>query len=429
VKRLLAVFAYAVSACAVAAAFSPAARGEVRPLLASIGIIACSGSSPCQEGKNSGTGAGLEGISGKGKGVIGQTNFNSTSSANGQAGVSGIDNSTTGNSDAGVLGTSTRGPGVKGVTTNGSGVLGSSTNVFGVYGSSTNGIGVLGNGPIAIIGATTTSTGVGVEGQGNGANSVGVEAQSGGGEIFKGVDHTGTGVLDILDDGSIVTDGELSVKFGAVLGSDVTTPATVNAGTDGRGAGVNAFGAEAVIGQGGNASNLAAILAVGEGGAVIAGNNSLNVTTFRADDNGDLHIGGVLFTAGSCATGCIQDPRAPGVRVISYAPREAAPTMEDFGEGQIVNGQGYIALDPAFANVIDQHSDYLVFITPYGDNRGLYVAQRSLAGFAVRESQGGHSTLGFSYRIVAKPYGSNEVRLPMQALPHIEALRPRQARP
>jgi hypothetical protein len=55
---------------------------------------------------------------------------------------------------------------------------------------------------------------------------------------------------------------------------------------------------------------------------------------------------------------------------------------------------------------------YLVFVTPEGDNRGLYVTQKSANGFAVHESQGGHSSLAFSYRIVAKPFGNQIPRLP-----------------
>jgi hypothetical protein len=87
--------------------------------------------------------------------------------------------------------------------------------------------------------------------------------------------------------------------------------------------------------------------------------------------------------------------------------------MEDFGEGQLTNGSAYVRIDRAFANAIDQSSDYLVFITPDGDSKGLYVTMRSPNGFEVRESGGGRSTLQFSYRIVAKPYGSTEARLPL----------------
>jgi hypothetical protein len=53
----------------------------------------------------------------------------------------------------------------------------------------------------------------------------------------------------------------------------------------------------------------------------------------------------------------------------------------------------------------------MVFVSPQGDNHGLYVTQISGRGFVVRESYGGHATLAFDYRIVAKPFDTNAVRL------------------
>jgi hypothetical protein len=55
----------------------------------------------------------------------------------------------------------------------------------------------------------------------------------------------------------------------------------------------------------------------------------------------------------------------------------------------------------------------MVFITPEGDSRGVYVTAKTSLGFTVRENQGGQSTLAFSYRIVAKPYGEHPARLQM----------------
>jgi hypothetical protein len=60
---------------------------------------------------------------------------------------------------------------------------------------------------------------------------------------------------------------------------------------------------------------------------------------------------------------------------------------------------------------------YSVSITPEGNSNGLYVSQKTLTGFAVRENNGGRSTLAFEYRIVAKPFGSNAKRLPMVDVP------------
>ena len=118
-----------------------------------------------------------------------------------------------------------------------------------------------------------------------------------------------------------------------------------------------------------------------------------------------------IFTAGSCSNGCAQaGPNAR--RVVSYAPSESQPSMEDFGQAQLVGGRAFVRIDTAFANVIDKNTDYLVFITPEGDSRGLYVTQKSAAGFEVRENGGGRSNLSFDYRIVAKPFGDDSRRLP-----------------
>ena len=85
--------------------------------------------------------------------------------------------------------------------------------------------------------------------------------------------------------------------------------------------------------------------------------------------------------------------------------------MEDFGEAQLVNGQAQVSLEPAFASTIDRHRSYLVFVTPEGDCHGLYVANKSANGFAVRELMSGRSSVAFEYRIVAHPYGDGSQRL------------------
>jgi hypothetical protein len=131
------------------------------------------------------------------------------------------------------------------------------------------------------------------------------------------------------------------------------------------------------------------------------------------DGAGNETISGLLTTSGFCSGGCSK-PNAPvGKRVITYAAQTSEPTLEDFGEGRIVGGVGHVSIDAAFGRSIDANKSYMVFLTPEGDNRGLYVTQRTASGFTVREAQGGASTLGFMYRIVAKPYGVNAARLPM----------------
>ena len=65
-----------------------------------------------------------------------------------------------------------------------------------------------------------------------------------------------------------------------------------------------------------------------------------------------------------------------------------------------------------FRSTINTAAPYMVFLTPHGDNRGLFVASSGPQGFTIRESQSGRSTLAFDYRIVASPLGAAHPRLP-----------------
>jgi len=137
-----------------------------------------------------------------------------------------------------------------------------------------------------------------------------------------------------------------------------------------------------------------------------------SVSGLALSTQGDALISGTLTVSAGC-TGCSAHVTrtSAGTSVMAYSPRAAAPTMEDVGEGQLQSGQAFVRLDSAFAATIDKARPYLVFLTPEGDSRGLYVVQKSAAGFTVRENQGGRSSVAFQYRIVAKPYDSNAGRL------------------
>jgi len=103
---------------------------------------------------------------------------------------------------------------------------------------------------------------------------------------------------------------------------------------------------------------------------------------------------------------------AVGSEVATFTAQQTTQTMEDLGEGQLVGLQAYIRLAADFAATIERRTNYLVFITPQGGSRGLYVTHRTSAGCEVRENAGGTSSLAFDYRIVAKPYGEVSKRLP-----------------
>jgi hypothetical protein len=94
-----------------------------------------------------------------------------------------------------------------------------------------------------------------------------------------------------------------------------------------------------------------------------------------------------------------------------FGDRQSLPTVEDFGQAQLVNGRGFVRIDPAFSQTMSRQSPYLVFITPEGDSHSLFTTSHTAQGFEVRESEGGRSSITFDYRIVAKPYADNSRRL------------------
>jgi hypothetical protein len=103
---------------------------------------------------------------------------------------------------------------------------------------------------------------------------------------------------------------------------------------------------------------------------------------------------------------------AAGQNVLAYASESATATIEDVGTARMVDGIANVPIDPAFASVMDRKW-YYVFLTPLGDTRGLYVSAKTASGFQVRETEHGHSTLSFDYRLVAHPIDAKNERLPL----------------
>ena len=135
---------------------------------------------------------------------------------------------------------------------------------------------------------------------------------------------------------------------------------------------------------------------------------------------------GNVYASGSFIGGALKIHHGRGThQVATYSSESAQSTLEDVGTAQMVAGHAAVRLDPAFASMIDANG-YHVFVTARGDNRGLYIATQSPRGFEVRESQGGHATLTFDYRIVAQPIDEQATRLPAVTVERRDA---RPARP
>ncbi|MCX6832433.1 MAG: hypothetical protein NT028_09950 [candidate division Zixibacteria bacterium] len=94
-----------------------------------------------------------------------------------------------------------------------------------------------------------------------------------------------------------------------------------------------------------------------------------------------------------------------------YAMESPENWFEDFGGGKLQDGVTTVQIDPLFAQAVNIQIEYRVYLTPEGDCRGLYVTNKGASSFEVRELQGGTANISFSYRIVAKRKGYEDLRM------------------
>ncbi len=369
------VFVTAVALLAGTSAFAlqPALAQSIQPFLQHFATVSCSLSTACQTYANASTGPGAKSTSAKGSGLLGATTFASTQLSNGKAGVLGQDLSTSGAYDTGVSGTSVKGIGVLGTTaaTNAPPYTYPLAGVVGISSASQNGVGVYGTSPTGpgVFGSSTSSKGPGVLGTSTANDGVDAESSSATHWALTGTNSGGGPLLSLTNGGvssvNVDNGGNMNMSGGLTVATSGTS--------------------QVVVDKNGNLTM---------GGNVSIGGNE-NVT-------------GKLTVGGGC-TGC-----AVGQKVVrAYVSRVSEPTLEDFGEAQLGNGYAHVRLEGTYASAIAQRPNYLVFVTPEGDNHGLYVTNKSLEGFDVRETQGGRSSVAFSYRIVAQPFGAGAPRLPI----------------
>jgi len=308
-KRLR-IFLFAIPVCLI----SVLIIGAQRPHPASAGGVidpTCISSLPCIEYDNNGTGPGIRGISVNGNGLAGSTKNNSTSPATGREGLIGNDISTSGIYNAGVRGLSARGAGVAGQSTSGTGVQGVSSNSVGVQGVSniSDAVqGVIGSGIASsfhagVAGIDRSTSGITNQGvYGQSTNGIGVQAVS---SNFIGAQVTG----------------------GGTVGGVIYPALSVNGG----------------------ANALEFISACSNGGPDPCHLDfSMPTPQFLASTAGNIEITGKIYTSGSCSVGCASSPSAGEKRVRLFTPQESLPTVEDFGQAQLVGGRTYVRIDSAY---------------------------------------------------------------------------------
>lgn len=89
--------------------------------------------------------------------------------------------------------------------------------------------------------------------------------------------------------------------------------------------------------------------------------------------------------------------------IIMFAPEAPEVLFQDYGIGNLINGTAVIQIDPNFSKNIrvDVNHPLKVFVQLEGDCNGVFVTEKSAAGFTVKELQNGNSNVSFSWQIIA----------------------------
>jgi hypothetical protein len=257
-----------------------------------------------------------------------------------------------------------------------------------------------------------TAASVTVNSSGSGAGVLGNNTYATGGAGVWGytVGHSGKsyGVY-----GQYISEGGFGAGvYGQAAGSTSTTGSSFNGG----------FGVWADAGGQQQTGNIA-LLATADSG--IAGDFHNNGTqyTISATNHGS---GGPFLAVTSQGAGCWIDsagtlhctnqtlsvPLSSGQRKVDLAAIGSPKNwFEDFGSEQLTNGVAVVRLDSDFAQTVNTGVEYHVFLTPNGDCKGLYVAQKSPTSFEVRELGGGTTSARFDYRIVALRRNFEKIRM------------------
>ena len=142
------------------------------------------------------------------------------------------------------------------------------------------------------------------------------------------------------------------------------------------------------------------------------GGSGTNYGLYGLASGGTNNIG-VYYSGGLAGTGTkscvVKTSRGP---TLLYCQESPENWFEDFGQGQLVNGRAHIMLDNLFLETvtIDAADPMKVFVQLEGDCKGVYVS-KGANSFDVIELNHGTSNVPFSYRVVAKRKGFENMRL------------------
>ncbi len=142
---------------------------------------------------------------------------------------------------------------------------------------------------------------------------------------------------------------------------------------------------------------------------------------------GDVRITDSLIVLGGKSAAVKVDN---GEYRLLYSQESPENWFEDFGEGKLMNGNAHIELDPVFLQTVTINSQHpmKVFIQLNDpDCKGTAVI-RGTTGFDVVELQNGTSNASFTYRVVVKRKGYENLRLAKMGGPTPEEVAMEQAK-
>lgn len=280
------------------------------------------------------------------------------------------------------------GDGLKIQSAAGDGVQVTSATGAGIYVESTNGVGFQVNSAGTYGVSTTNTTYDGVRVRQAGEHGVSAESTSAahyGGLFFN----------------SAVGGAGLWARGGDTLAADVVLAGNSSASDDGRiMSQVNYPGSDIML-----HSNDEVWVYLNDDDDVDVGNfiiyDSASTNVFSVNESGNMTAAGTKSA--------VVETETHGKRLL-YAMESPQNWFEDFGGGQLQDGQAIVAFEPVYAQTVNLAEPYRVFLTPLGDCQ-LYVAEKTPTSFTVRAMGGQTCDIAFDYRVVALRRGYEQIRL------------------
>ena len=286
------------------------------------------------------------------------------------------------------------------------GLLGDNSGTgFGVWGNSvTTGSGVMGS---------NNANGVGVFGinLGTGEGVLGSNNSSGFG-VYGNNTGTGLGVLG-KSTGAFGLEGITTLN--SYLSSGILGKSTALLGTGSCGVGNN--GASCLVSSSGSGlSGTGSYFGV-YGTAISTATNTLKTGGYFAsgsDGSGNPTFSNWSYVGAIDVANVTYKMQGPGTvstvvknlsdsLVVLSCPEAPEILFEDYGSGELNNGETHITIDPVFVKntVVNEKHPLRAFVQIEGECNGVYITNKTAQGFDVKELNNGKSNVKFMWHIIA----------------------------